>query len=598
MGPRGIDPAWQWAVNAAASQGTVFGRDLVFTYGPLAFLLAPLDVAANLAVATAFAVAVHIALIVTLLFWWKRSEHSGIVLAGVLVLLVAPALGLATEGLWLLTVAWLACTGVELAARWPMVVAAVLAGVFLLVKTSLAVAAVAAVGLAVIGERALLKRSVRWEVVGVWVLTVLVLGAVCFPSPAVAWAWWQRSLDVASGYSIANSIIGPVAYLVVGLVAVAAWIGVACVAWSDARLRRWALLTAPLVLIQFRLGYVRQDGHEQQLFGFLCALVALTVVMTRCRRQATAALVATGVAIVGFGVVAERSPASLGRSVVRAVAGVGGLSNLDAVLHWSETRRRLAAESAEQLRELQLPASWHARLGPAPGPVGTLPWECLIAPANGLEWDPTPTLQLYSAYTEDLDRWSATHYADDGPRWIVDEYVPVGKRHQMLDAPATWRALYRCYEPRDTATEPYSVLLERRRQPLPDRLVEVGRSVLVLETPLEVPQSSHMLFGFFDLELNGWGRLQSTLFRVPPVMLRLDHVSGRTTVYRMIPATAANGLLINRFPGRFFEHYLWLWSGRPVDEVVRITVTGPGTSELVETSTVVWRELRTGPVAE
>jgi hypothetical protein len=38
-----VDPSWQTAINAAPSFGLVFGRDIVFTYGPLGFALAPVD---------------------------------------------------------------------------------------------------------------------------------------------------------------------------------------------------------------------------------------------------------------------------------------------------------------------------------------------------------------------------------------------------------------------------------------------------------------------------------------------------------------------------------------------------------------------------
>jgi hypothetical protein len=32
----GLDPSWVYGVNEAVAQGRVFGRDLIFTFGPLA----------------------------------------------------------------------------------------------------------------------------------------------------------------------------------------------------------------------------------------------------------------------------------------------------------------------------------------------------------------------------------------------------------------------------------------------------------------------------------------------------------------------------------------------------------------------------------
>ena len=595
LGPGGIDPAWQWVVNAAASLGIVFGRDLVFTYGPLAFLMVPLDVADNLAVASVFAIAVHLCLLWALMAWWRRTHQPWWFAAGLVLLGLSPAVFMSVEGLWVATVAWLCLTAVEHELRWPAGIAAALAGVFLLIKTSLGVAAAATLGLALIGEWWLWKRPLRWPELVIGAATFIGLATVLIGSPVAVWAWWQRTLQVLSGYSVANSIVGSLTGLLLGCGAVAVWAVVGWLGRREDRWRRWFLLTAPLVLLQFRLAYVRQDGHELQLFGFLSGLLALAVVVAGSRWRARMAVAGVGAVLVCASLVAHRTPGATATAVVRAASAGRGVDTARSLLSWSSTRERLAAASQERLAELALPAQWHALMGAEPGPVGTLPWECSLAPANGMTWDATPTLQLYTAYTAELDQWSARHYEENGPRWIVNEYVPVGQRHQMLDAPATWRALYRHYQPRSTATEPFAVLLERREHPLEGELVEVSRTQLVLEAPLSVPSSEQLLFAEFDLRLNLWGRLQSMLFRVPPVMLRLDHRSGRTTMYRMIPDTAANGVLINRFPGRYFERYLWLWSGRPVDEVVRLTVTGPGTRCFRRESTLIWRAMDLDP---
>ena len=37
----GLDPSWILGLNLAHSQGLVAGRDMVFTYGPLGYLLYP-----------------------------------------------------------------------------------------------------------------------------------------------------------------------------------------------------------------------------------------------------------------------------------------------------------------------------------------------------------------------------------------------------------------------------------------------------------------------------------------------------------------------------------------------------------------------------
>jgi hypothetical protein len=35
----GLDPSWHYAISRAASEKFVFGRDIIFTYGPLGYLI-------------------------------------------------------------------------------------------------------------------------------------------------------------------------------------------------------------------------------------------------------------------------------------------------------------------------------------------------------------------------------------------------------------------------------------------------------------------------------------------------------------------------------------------------------------------------------
>ena len=50
----GVDASWAYGINDAHARGLIFGRDVLFTYGPLAWLAAPMDVGRNLAPAIAF----------------------------------------------------------------------------------------------------------------------------------------------------------------------------------------------------------------------------------------------------------------------------------------------------------------------------------------------------------------------------------------------------------------------------------------------------------------------------------------------------------------------------------------------------------------
>jgi hypothetical protein len=59
----GLDASWMLGLNEASSRHMIYGRDIIFTYGPLGFVIHPLDVGSNLIHATFFRLGLHA-------LWW------------------------------------------------------------------------------------------------------------------------------------------------------------------------------------------------------------------------------------------------------------------------------------------------------------------------------------------------------------------------------------------------------------------------------------------------------------------------------------------------------------------------------------------------
>lgn len=598
LGPAGIDPGWQWAINNAHQAGLMFGRDVVFTYGPLGYLMVPLDVAHNLVTANAFYMVVQalFAGALVLLFLNLRKVAPAAVFA--LLFVCARQQGLTLEAQFLFVVGVLALVSVLTGNRLPFAMAAALAGVLLLVKMSLGVAALAMLGMAVAAARFVFQRP-RSFALGLLPspLVVILLAPFYFDGTASFFKWLSLSMEIVSGYSVANSILGPTSQVAVGVVVVIGWFAAAVLLRHDRVLLSCHLIFLPVVIIQFRLAFVRQDTHQLQFVPFMLALVALSALLVRRRRYLTTHVAAFGLLLIGGALTGLVNPLGSGLLPSNVLTGAWGTQAVSKMIHLEETRRLLATESQHNLAQLKLPEEWFELVRNSEFGVGTLPWEIQYCPANNLVWNPTPTLQLYAAYTAALDSWSAEKYRGrEAPGFIIDEYVPVGKRHQMIDAPATWREIFIRYRLRAAMFEPTQVALLEQRAEIPRTTYEVLRrdTVTLGGAGVQVPPADGLLFAEIDLRLGFFGRLQKSLFRVPLIYLVMHHASGETTYYRLTPGPAINGVLINRFP-KDFMGYRRLWQGAIDDPVVRFMIAGPGIPFFRSRAAVTWRELRFAP---
>ena len=182
-----------------------------------------------------------------------------------------------------------------------------------------------------------------------------------------------------------------------------------------------------MVLIQFRLAFVRQDFHQIQFIPFMLALIAVSSLFTHRRKQIGAHVVAFAALLIAGTLTDLVDPGTRGLLPKSLLSGGSGSSAISQLLNIRETRAALAVESADNLEPLRLGDDVRELLDGSHNGVGTLPWEIQYCPANGLEWNPTPTLQLYSAYTGDLDLWSAEHYAGNDAPPVHHQHILGGR---------------------------------------------------------------------------------------------------------------------------------------------------------------------------
>jgi hypothetical protein len=547
----GLDPSWVWAINWLADSRFRFGRDVTFTYGPLGYLLYPANVGHHVLWSIFFRWAVA-GLTTLALFPLARGRSVRLALFAAI---TAIALGLGhAYDFHLLVVAGLgALVAVERRAGLVLLVVALGAAPLGLIKFSLGIGALAllltaAALLAARGERGSAAAAICAHLVAVAGLAVLFTG-----SPSSALRWLRASWEITSGYSVGMSLglgwtdqwLGILMLGVYGGTAIALWRSRSDAAWG------LALLAGPLFL-GFKAGFVREDEHVIGFYSFAVAAAAVALLGPSDRHQR--ALVFGSIVVIGglalFGLARRHHLDPY--NFVRAASGEQGAHAVAASFQSRATELELdRVASASLLRDV-LPQDVRAAIGATS--VLVWPWEYAYCPANQLSCVPQPAVQAYAAYTPWLDRASADQLEGPGaPQLVlVHSVASIDGRNVVLDAPFWWRALLRWYEP--LALPSQEPLLLRRRE-VPRELLqhELGIARLRVGEWQPLPAASGLLFAELRWALNLRGMLTRPLLRISAVSLELRLESGEVRSLRIIPDTAADGMMLAPLAGGLAE---------------------------------------------
>jgi hypothetical protein len=575
----GLDPSWNAGLAMAAHDGLRFGREIVFSYGPLGFLQSPYVWYSQQAVlAFLFGAAVFLGFCIALV--WALARALPLLLGAVLAWLLIGVLPPLEQALLLAVIVALALLEEERPARALdafVAAAATFAAIEALVKLSTGPIVFAIFLLALIGARAGRWRLAAYvalfavELLALWLASGQSLGAI--PD------FLAHTREIVSGYSSAMIREVEVAHWKVVVATIAAAVStvalvVACAAgrFRDRRaLVCGALLMAVAAFTVFKEGVVRTDaGHLSLYFATACVLW-IAIPWSRGRWPW---LLAGSAAIAAAGLPVRTAATPTNLDPVANVRNAGEqVRNL-----FSPGRRAdlIAAGRAGMKATYRLDPPTRAALQGRT--VAIEPWEAGAAWAYELDWKPLPVFQNYSAYTAGLDRQNAEAVADsEGPERILRENPllvhpefptqDLDSRFTGWDPPEQQRAVLCNFAPLHT-TDRWQVLgrvPDRCGEPRAAGSAEAGEGEAV---DVPTPRRGEAVFVRIDgAGVEGLERISTALFHARVRRVLLDGGRG----YRLVPETAGDGLLL-RGRGRFAAPGPF----SPFPQARTIAVTGAG----------------------
>ena len=615
----GLDESFPHILNVAASIGARFGADVVYTYGPLGFLLAIEDVGSNFTVGYIFWTIVYSAFAATMSYFVvSRTRRWHAILGLILGAVVSGYIDV--ERLPQCFVMLLLFLGYEEPRfRSPIIACCgLIAAVGLLMKVTIGVGCLGAMiastlipftSIGQISRRAAV--AIISTAMGFYFAWMILSG-----SAEGIFSYFYNSLQLSAGYTASMSVSRANEELSLSLFLSA----MALLAIFAGLLPRWRNLHAlaiitPSVAIAWKHGVVRYDGHVFALvvilaFSTFCVLVlhlskSSAVPNKTTNGRFTLALYRPAVAILGALAIAFLIAAALDNAALRAAPKVaGGLEPLAHLRHYSEYRSYLRRVSDSQLAGSRLEADILARIGKKT--VDVYSYELGFVAANPqLNWRLKPVFQHFNAFTEYLDRLNSDFLrGPNAPSFLImhhprDSIAGVDDRHQLFDDPIAFLQVmrhYRTVSVKNAPSKPQVGLLERLTgtergfsEPtiFKSELVHWNEAI-----SLPATSASVILRVKVDLTKPLSSKLKEALFRLSPIHIVYSLSDGTAQKYRLMPAHLMSGVWIAPLFENYSSLYKFLggvdWEG-PKVAAIRFESENP--SDYSEPFSVSWEKI-------
>ena len=526
-----IDLSWPYVLADATARHIPFGRDIVFTFGPLAPVYTRFFLPDQRLAFTVLKVVLVAAVCLATVAVSRRPLR-----------LVALTLPFVIANLFLVDAFFLVAPWVIVplatttwrSRSWQvagLVALSAVLGPLLLVKGTLAIPLVACIGAAALAAS---RRSL---------LEAIALPCAAAVSIMVAWMaagqhladlplYLRREVYVAEGYTDAMSSFGDPREIWIYLAGAAALLGTQAASRAP-----WASTVAGAVVlfVAFKAGFVRHDEHAM-IAGSVLAFFGLLMFLNRGDVASGVGLLAGLAAWVVIsanhwpvdpGAMWGRLASALGNASVEIRGEAGDLDEF----------RRSFENGKADLGANPLPAT--------NGTVDLYPNDAALLLASGRDYYPRPVIQSYSAYTPQLASIDAKHLQGaHAPKTAFLTIDPIDGRYPAQEDGPSWPALLGQYRFRSFWNH-YAVLDRVEGAAVAAIDPPTSEGSYVFGDPIAVPSAVPFVWVSMRFHPTVLGRAASILFKRPALRLDVITSDGRSKSFRLIAGMASAGFLLS-----------------------------------------------------
>jgi hypothetical protein len=550
----GIDPPLAWVFNYFAQGHFSLGKYIIFPHGPLAFLMYPLPVGANLWIVVSVHLALRIFMAYSLLKLATRKPIGYLVLA-----LISAFILLAINDLLLTIVQVIILCYLNFFERrnikW-LIPALIISPVTLYIKAFAGIVSlvVTVSFFGIMVYRTIIGIESRYRLLLFLIVPfVLLLAWVSLYGDfhGIA-AFFKGMLDLAADNSAAVAVYPLNNWWWIGVALVCA---VVLIAYNikNVTLTRFAILVAPALFAIWKYGMAREDYlHTSMLFVFVLFIALVYTILSGKFRLINSIL--SVVIVVLFYFILQLSyyfePFNIRTNGLQTLVTNAGQHH-----YFADTCNQ---SSAKAISRNKLDNKILDLIGNHTTDI--YPWDYTYIAANHLNWQPRPVIQSYASYTRELDLLNATHFeSDKAPEFIIWELrkithdiyggtlESIDGRYLLNDEPEALMAMLRHYGLVAKQQSVFPALVFRKRaEALKTETKTIGRTKASWNTWIDVPTNNQeILKASVQMNRSRVGKLKSFFYKDEATYVYYLLENGDIRMYRIVPKNAAYGLWIS-----------------------------------------------------
>lgn len=562
----GLDASWLQALHLATANGLIFGRDVLFTYGPLGYLFYPLGLNILLwSEAVIFGVIIHTLFYLVLLMLVFKSEHR--LLNGAALAFSGTIIEVALREAYLLAVV-IFLFAVYLIAEehysyfpWLSAVAATVP--FFKIDIGLASLATIILGSAWLYS----KRYWRLAFISLvaWASVFIIAGIALTKSVETLATFVAGSYQLTIGFGPAMGVVGPLWEMYIVVIVTVSLALYLIYQMRIGKISAVTILSLGFLFLSYKEGFIRQDlGHVIVFFGAWALFFGLAQLRERNGLIRKGCILLFVLLLVSEGLAFYTTPPGI-FPPSGTYAPANFTETIELMSDPSVASRMFASSLSEVRKGYGLSNSTIDAL--TNHTVDIFPWDVAMALAYGMKWDPRPVFQSYQAYTSYLDGLNSRHFLDsNAPDFVLYELASIDGRYPLFDEPLTLRALMCNYQV--TGFDGNFMVLKRVGDHCgPPTVVQDFDSTFGDTIRVPLNQSGYM-FVQVHLQYNLIGDLRNLVYKAPPVYVQLSFADGSTGTYRFEFGNAMDGLVVSAVPNDLF--------GGEIKQISGITFITPG----------------------